>query len=237
MNNDVLAAIRQELQRQADAATAEGFRRFFKEPVTVYGVKTPAVGKLGRAYFKQVKPLGKHGIFALCEALLETDYAEEAYIAFDWAYRCRDAYEPGDFATFEGWLGRYVNSWAKCDTLCNHAVGTLVAAFPQLIAALLEWTGSANRWVRRGAAVTLIVPARQGLFLDEVFAIADRLLEDGDDLVQKGYGWMLKAAAEAHRDEVHGYVMRNRPRIPRTALRYAIEKMPPQLRREAMARV
>jgi len=57
---------------------------------------------------------------------------------------------------------------------------------------------------------------------------------DGDDLVQKGYGWMLKAASEAHQEEVYDYVMKNKAKMPRTALRYSIEKMPDALRKKAM---
>jgi len=57
---------------------------------------------------------------------------------------------------------------------------------------------------------------------------------DDDDLVQKGYGWMLKAASEAHQREVFEYVMKNKTEMPRTALRYAIEKMPEELRKAAM---
>jgi 3-methyladenine DNA glycosylase AlkD len=236
MSKDILGAIRQELKQQADAAIVSSSRRFFKEPVTLYGVKTASVTKIARDYFRQVKPLGKRGVFALAETMLQTDYCEEAYIAFNWAYQLRDEYEPGDFAIFEDWLNKYVNNWAKCDTLCNHAIGSLVTAYPQYTGNLVQWTGSENRWVRRGAAVTLIVPARQGKFLEDVFRIADRLLADEDDLVQKGYGWMLKASSEAHREEVYNYVLRNRQAMPRTALRYAIEKMPPEMRRAAMAR-
>jgi len=57
---------------------------------------------------------------------------------------------------------------------------------------------------------------------------------DSDDMVQKGYGWMLKVASETYQHEVFEYVMRNKRAMPRTALRYAIEKMPDELRREAM---
>ena len=66
--------------------------------------------------------------------------------------------------------------------------------------------------------------------------IADILLEDKDDLVQKGYGWLLKEASRTHQDQVFEYVMRNKAVMPRTALRYAIEKMPEELRRKAMER-
>jgi 3-methyladenine DNA glycosylase AlkD len=57
--------------------------------------------------------------------------------------------------------------------------------------------------------------------------IADLLLLDKDDLVQKGYGWMLKAASQAWQNEVFEYVMKNKTVMPRTALRNTIEKMPP----------
>ena len=62
----------------------------------------------------------------------------------------------------------------------------------------------------------------------------DKLLLDGDDLVQKGYGWMLKEASKQHQQQVFDYVIKNRSVMPRTALRYAIEKMPQDLREEAM---
>lgn len=62
------------------------------------------------------------------------------------------------------------------------------------------------------------------------------MLEDPDDMVQKGYGWMLKEATKKFPDEVFDYVMRHKGRMPRTALRYAIEKLPANLRRKAMAK-
>lgn len=98
----------------------------------------------------------------------------------------------------------------------------------------MVWGRSQNRWKRRASAVSLIIPARKGKFLKEIFALADILLLDGDDLVQKGYGWMLKAASEAHQKEVFDYVISNKTTMPRTALRYAIEKMPKELKDEAM---
>jgi len=90
--------------------------------------------------------------------------------------------------------------------------------------------------VKRAAAVSLIVPAKKGQFLKDVFEISDLLLLDEDDLVQKGYGWLLKVASHLHQKEVFDYVMKNKENMPRTALRYAIEKMPQSLRKEAMKR-
>ena len=77
---------------------------------------------------------------------------------------------------------------------------------------------------------------KKPMLLDEVFEVADILLLDGDDMVQKGYGWMLKEASNRYPDEVLDYVMKHKDIMPRTALRYAIEKMPQTKRKQAMKR-
>jgi 3-methyladenine DNA glycosylase AlkD len=106
--------------------------------------------------------------------------------------------------------------------------------YPEYLSGLKRWALSKNRWMRRAAAVSLIVPAKQGKFLKDVFEIADILLLDREDMVQKGYGWMLKVAANKHEKEVFDYVMKKKSVMPRTALRYAIEKMPKDLKAKAM---
>ncbi len=236
MENEIISAVKTRLLENADDKTVESFQSFFKEEVLHHGVKMGVVGKIAAEYFKQIKHLSKEEIFQLCEELLKCDYGEEAAIAFKWAYRLQKQYGPEDFHRFEGWLEKYVNSWAKCDEFCNHSVGTLVELYPQYVQELKRWARSENRWMRRGSAVTLIIPARRGLFLADVLEIADILLTDEDNLVRKGYGWMLKEASRLHRQEVFDYVMEHKAVMPRVALRYAIELMPQDMRKAAMSK-
>lgn len=234
MEPNIIARIREDLALNADERTKASSFRFFKEKVHCYGVRSALVGRIAKDYFSEIEFEDKKTIFAMCEELFRSDYNEETFIAAEWAYWVREAYTEDDFFTFERWIENYINNWAKCDTLCNHAVGSFIEKFPAYVANLKAWALSDNRWVRRAAAVTLILPARKGNFLNEVFEISDLLLKDRDDLVQKGYGWLLKEASKAHQQEVFDYVMRNKKEMPRTALRYAIEKMPPDLRSRAM---
>lgn len=237
MQADIISRIRKDLTESIDEKSKNSFSRFFKEEVKCYGVKSATVGKIAKDYFKEMEKTGKankKNVFALSEKLLRSDYCEEAFIAFDWAYLVREEYTEADFQVFEHWIKEYVNNWAKCDTLCNHTVGYFIEEFPELVDKLKTWARSDNRWFRRASAVTLILPARKGLFLPEVFAISNILLTDKDDLVRKGYGWMLKEASKSHQQEVFEYVMENKKEMPRTSLRYAIEKFPPELRAEAM---
>ena len=82
----------------------------------------------------------------------------------------------------------------------------------------------------------MIPSLRKEQGLAAAFEIAELLLEDAEDLVQKGYGWMLKEAGNQFPEEVFDFVMKHRARMPRTALRYAIEKYPPAMRKRAMNR-
>ena len=235
MPAELLSNLRAELKKNSDEKTRISGKRFFKEEIKLYGVKSATVAKISKKYFDLLPINEKKEIFALCEDLLKTDYMEESFVAFDWSERMHKKYEPADYKTFERWVEKYVNNWAKCDTLCNHTIGSFVEMYPEYVNELKCWARSDNRWVKRAAAVTLILPARKGLFLEDIFEIADILLVDEDDMVQKGYGWMLKEASKKHLKEVHSYVLKNKKNMPRTALRYAIEKMPEDMRKEAMA--
>jgi 3-methyladenine DNA glycosylase AlkD len=231
---NVLTQIRADLKATTDPKTQKSFQRFFKEQVKYYGVKTETVGRIAKKYWSRVKTLDKMAIFGLCEELLRSDYTEEAFVVSFWLPNYIDQLEPGDLATFKTWIERYFNNWAKCDGFCNHTVGDLIQKYPEAIAELKIWAKSDNRWLKRASAVTLIVPAKKGLFLEDAFEICDTLLIDQDDMVQKGYGWLLKEESRKHQKKVFDYVVKNRKKMPRTALRYAIELMPRELKQEAM---
>jgi 3-methyladenine DNA glycosylase AlkD len=230
----VIAQIREELKDHADPEIRKSSQRFFKETIMCYGIKTPTVTAIARKYWKEVKGRSKAEIFSLCEELYQSAYLEESFIVSEWAHALSGRYEKDDLAVFRRWIDTYITNWASCDGFCNHTMGNFMEQCPEHIDELKHWTQSQNRWMRRAAAVSLIVPAKHGKFLKESLEIANLLLTDDDDMVQKGYGWLLKEASRMHTDAVFSYVMENRRGMPRTALRYAIELMPKDLRAEAM---
>jgi len=234
---EILARLRADLRANADEKSIANYQRYFKETVKFYGLSMSAANKIAVKYWKEVKALSKPEIFALCEDLFKSDYSEEAAVASDWAPRLTNQFAPADLALFKRWIDSYLNDWAKVDGFCNHTVGNFAQKYPASVTEIVSWASLSNRWLKRASAVSLIIPAKKGLFLNEIFTISDRLLTDKDDMVQKGYGWMLKEASNLHQDDVYHYVLKHRHDMPRTALRYAIEKMPPDLKSEAMKRV
>ena len=233
---NIIDEIRSEIIRNADEKTRISGERFFKEAVKIHGLKSSQLRAIAKEYYRKLPDKNKSTVFSLCEEFWKSGYMEEAGIACIWSYNMHKEYVPGDFVVFNRWVNKYITNWAACDTLCNHTVGTFIEMYPSYLTELKKWALSENRWVKRASAVSLIVPARKGIFLEDIFEIADLLHSDPDDMVQKGYGWMLKAASQAHQQEVFNYVMKKKATMPRTALRYAIEKMPADLKAKAMAR-
>jgi len=232
--SEMVDKVRAELIANSDEQLQKSNQHFFKESIRCYGISSASVVKTGQKYFKTIRDAPKAEIFGYCEELWQSGVIEESFIACNWSYFVSKKYETDDIKVFERWIGKYVDNWASCDTLCNHTVGEFLEIYPEYISQLKLWTRSSNRWMRRASAVSLIVPARHGKFLSDILEIAGLLLLDKDDMVQKGYGWMLKVASQSHQKEVFDFVMSKKEVMPRTALRYAIEKMAPDLKINAM---
>ncbi|MGD8507095.1 MAG: DNA alkylation repair protein [Candidatus Bathyarchaeota archaeon] len=235
----IIQEIRSELKKRSNPEEKEKRLRWekqYQEFPKLYGIPIPVVRRLSSKFFQEIRKKPKNEILQLCNNLLESGYSEERIIAFDWAFRLRKLYEQSDFQLLETWLEEHVHSWGACDDLCTHALGAFVFQFPGFIQNVREWTRSNYRWTRRASAVALIYSIRRKKNLRAIFETSDALLTDQDIMVQKGYGWMLKEASNNYPKEVFDYVMRNKREMPRTALRYAIEKLSPKLRREAMTR-
>lgn len=230
----VITQIRQELKDHQDMEIRKTSQRFFKEEIACYGIKTATVLAIAKKYWKVVRCRPKPEIFFLCEDLYKSGYLEESFIVSNWTSSLIGLYEPDDLSVFRNWIDSYITNWASCDGFCNHTMGNFIEQYPEYIKELKCWTMSPNRWMRRASAVSLIIPAKRGKFLYESMEIADLLLTDSDDMVQKGYGWLLKEASRKHGTEVFDFVLRNRKSMPRTALRYAIELLPKDQKTKAM---
>jgi len=234
----LIEKIKREIAKYDKPENRLNYQKFFKEKLEhPVGIKTAILRKISSNCFKEVKGKPAAEILDTCDELLKSGERYMRFFAFEWALKMKGRYSRSDFKRFQRWLKDYVDNWGTCDHFCG-ITGELLLQYPDLVAKFRKWTESKNRWFRRAAAVSLIRPLRNGFLLDEVFGTADLLLTDDDDMVQKGYGWMLKEASSAKSgifsDEVFEYVMKNRRDMPRTALRYAIEKYPAAKRKEAM---
>ena len=223
---DLLAEITAELDRLADPRVAEGAQRFFKDqPVRHRGVTAPQIQGVARDVYRRIKKLPANDRERLCSALWATRKREEGALVC-YVYR-RFAKQCGarEFGLFTGWLDRYVDNWDLTDGLSLWLLGASIANDATLIDRLDSWTRSKNRWKRRAAAVALVYSAKRGEHTRAILRIAAPLIEDEDDMVQKGVGWLLKETYPKKPVEVVRFLVANRRKTTRLVLRYAAEKM------------
>jgi len=237
-HNKLIDNIEKELKAHVDPIYRNGSQRFFKQKALQnrlpLGVRKPLVRKIEKTFYTEVKHLSKKEIFTLAKTLLQKKEEEFATIAFAWIYKRKHEYTASDFSFFKQIVENHVTNWARCDDFCTHAMGTLLMMYPECVTTIKTWTTHKNLWMRRASAVSFIYPARKKLYINDIFDIAADLLEDTEDMVQKGYGWMLKDASLTVPSKVYTFVLKNKQNMPRTALRYAIERFPQDMRKEAM---
>jgi 3-methyladenine DNA glycosylase AlkD len=105
-------------------------------------------------------------------------------------------------------------------------IGPLLVKYPELADRLRIWSRDRNMWVRRASIVGLISLVRTGAALDIVYDIAATLHRDKEDLIQKAVGWTLREAGKKDPDRLERYLLAEGWMIPRTTVRYAIERFP-----------
>ncbi|MDE5866469.1 MAG: DNA alkylation repair protein [Lachnospiraceae bacterium] len=196
---------------------------------------TGDIRKLAARLYKNIEDKSIENVLCLCGELLEEHSWALGVIAFDWAYRVKNQYSEATYDIFYSWLKKYVRGWGDCDDFCTHAFGELLRRYKSIFRKVTEWTKDEDFWVRRASAVILI-PAILHNDYEGInpLSISDSLMKDEHDLVQKGYGWMLKSLSQVDMEAVKDYLVLNHSQMPRTAYRYALEKFDKETRKELM---
>ena len=199
-------------------------------------VKTGQVRSISALVYKTIKNKDISNVLSLCTQLLEERDWALGVIAYDWAFRVRKQYSKETFPIFEHWLLHYVTDWNDCDDFCTHAFGELLSQYNELFEMTTKWVDHSNFAVRRAAAVVLIYPINKNRYSSlNSFKVADLLIKDEHDLVQKSYGWMLKVLSQKEPELVIRYLKAKHAVMPRVAFRYAIEKLDDKAKRELMS--
>ncbi|HEX2313393.1 MAG TPA: DNA alkylation repair protein [Thermomonospora sp.] len=121
----------------------------------------------------------------------------------------------------------HIDNWDLVDLAAPHVVGGYLYDKPRDV--LYELAGSQNVWARRTAVYSTLYFARQN-DLDDVFGIAETLLADEHDLIQKAVGTMLREAGRKDRPRLLAFLDEHAPAMPRIMLRYAIEHLDKEVR-------
>ena len=230
----LLRRAEQWLAAHADPRRAEGAKAYFHryEPV-LYGVAVPEARRLARALTLEVR-----GRWTVREAVAFADRCTERS---PMESKCVGWFVLGRFAkdfpaTLAGHVRRWIlggrcDNWALVDALSAEVLAPWIERFPERLGVITGWHASANPWLRRASVVPLVRSARRGRHLDAAYTTVEALFGDREDLMHKACGWLLREAGKTDMARLERFLRAHWPRIPRTTLRYAIERFPPVKRR------
>jgi 3-methyladenine DNA glycosylase AlkD len=229
--DDRVLGIQKELRRLADKEIAEHSQRFFKTGKGQYGegdrflgIRVPALRKIVRQY---------RGV-SVKEAfrLLKSQFHEERLLALLLLVALfNKADDEGRRAIYALYLDntRFINNWDLVDCSAEHIVGAQLRGSDKQ--PLYDLAVSDSLWERRIAIMSTFGFIKHNEFVDAL-RISKILLKDKEDLIHKAAGWMLREIGKRDIEAEEKFLRKYYRQMPRTMLRYAIERFPPPKRRK-----
>lgn len=231
MKQKTIVDLRSEIARAGNPKKASFLKRFFKTGPGEYaegdvfiGISVPRSRALAKLY--------RHLPYSDGLVLLRSPIHEERLIAL---FLLIDTYQKGDDKTreeiFREYLAhtKYINNWDLVDSSADKIVGAYLLNKPTAI--LTQLAHSSFLWERRIAMISTFAFLKTGQF-DQTVDIAETLLADRHDLIQKAVGWMLREMGKRNLPALEELLSHHALEMGRTALRYAIERFPEEKRQE-----
>lgn len=225
-----LAKLKKELRSLANPEKAKILQRFFKTGKGEYGegdvfvgITVPEQRKLAKKYFKDLT-------LEDVQKLLSSKIHEERFTALEalnFMYENNIAKRKDIFDFYLDNTSR-INNWDLVDTSAPYILGEYL--FNRNKSILFKLASSSNLWEKRIAIISTYYFIKQNRF-EETLKVAELLLNDKHDLIHKAVGWMLREVGNKNFIAEENFLEKNYKKMPRTMLRYAIEKFPEEKRK------
>ena len=217
---------REEIRALANKEIAQHSLRFFKTDKGEYGhgdlflgVRAPQIRLIAK----------KHIDISITDmkTLIQSKYHEERFLGLiilvNKYAKTKDKKNRNQLYKIYVSSFKYINNWNLVDVTCPHVTGKHLIDKDRTI--LYKWAKSEDLWAKRIAMVSTFSFIRKN-DLEDTFKIAEILLHDEHDLIHKVVGWMLREAGKRDLKREETFLKKYYKTMPRTMLRYAIEKFP-----------
>lgn len=229
-----LVNLQKELRGMKNTKRADFLQRYFKcgkgeyaeGDVFIGGIDTPTLSKICDKY--------KNLTLAEIQELLKSRYHEERGAALGILRRQFEKVKGSRRKRlYDFYLKntKYINNWDLVDTTAPKIVGAYIFEHPKETRVLDNLSRSKNFWERRMAVLSTFWFIKYGK-LEKALEIGEAHLSDKEDLMRKAVGWMLREIGKKNRAKEEVFLRKHYQKMPRTMLRYAIEKFPETLRKK-----
>ncbi|MGD2246141.1 MAG: DNA alkylation repair protein [Candidatus Aminicenantes bacterium] len=226
------------LKTHADPIRAKQGQKYFKDQVFILGFTAGKFRQVANGLFGLIKPYWTHDeALALCDLMLPDLYLEVKGLSIYILEQFIKSLQKKHLSLIKQWIDKnYCDNWASIDSMCTYIISPLIGFYPELVDEVACWAHEDNPWLRRASAVAFVKHVRKGRHIETVHRIANTLFADNNDLVQKANGWLLRESGKKDMKNLEKFLLKHGKTIPRTTLRYAIEKFPDIKRKEILVK-
>lgn len=224
------ATVKETLLTLSQPERASFAARFFKTNPGQYGEGDQFIG-LSMPQQHSVAKQFRNLSLTETEQLVRDPYHECRMVGLlIWVYQTRKAGPVQRTEILQRYLANrpFINNWDLVDVTCTHIIGRYIISGDRNL--LYELADEPHLWSQRMALISTFPLIRLGQFSD-TFALAERLLSHKHDLIHKAMGWMLREVGKRNVDALEEFLHDHIRQMPRTALRYATERIDPSRRR------
>ena len=220
----MLLQLKKEVQKQANPKKAKILQRFFKTGKGQYGEGDIFLGLTVPQSREVVKKFYKEISLKETEEILHSKFHEERLIALLILVRKYEKNSEQREKIFQIYLKNtaWINNWDLVDLSAPNIVGDYLLEKDKII--LYKLANSEDLWERRIAILATFYFIKNNRFA-ETLEISKQLLEDKEDLIHKAVGWMLREVWKRDNNAAEDFIKKHYNEMPRTTLRYAIERM------------
>lgn len=229
--SDTLTAIQAALREHSDPSKPDFLSNWFKNRPgyppddNFLGTPVPAQRKIVSTHYRRIS---LHDI----EKLLSSIWHEERLTGLLLLMKKYEKFSFNRQDIFDMYIDNllYINNWDLVDTSAPYIVGEHLKSSPYKMKVLRKMAGASGVWERRVAMIATLQYLKSGSTV-ETLEIAELLLGDKDDYIHKAVGWMLREMGKRVDEELLiDFLNKHADTMPRTMLRYAIEKLPAETR-------
>ena len=219
--------LRRRLKQAASPREAEAARRSLGADVPVYGVKAAETHRIGLELVRRLRSAPPALSLDIADALFTTGNLEEGLVGAQVLGAMARHIGGGDFARFDRWAGALTNA-QTADGLAMSGIAKALAVKPSLAAQLTVWAKSPQPWRRRAAVSSFVPLVREGRFLTDALTVAEVVMADAHEEVQRGVGTLLLEASRMQSARVVEFLQTWKGKAPRLVLQIAATKLAPE---------
>ncbi|MFA5303046.1 MAG: DNA alkylation repair protein [Candidatus Nanoarchaeia archaeon] len=225
--------IQSELEKNSSKKQKISGENYLKGSV-MRGLKMNQILEVYGVFKSRIKKLSTDEKISLALMLFKSKYFSDKRFAIQIFADNIKEFDNSILSDFFELFDTYINDWATCDVLSSKVISKLILKDNSIIDIMIAWSKSNKTWAKRASIISFVNLANKGDYDGTIINISQNLIKNDFRFIQLGVGWCLRNLSQKNLTLVLGFIKKNYSHFSREGLRYAVEKMNPELKTKVL---